>query len=107
MKAPPLRHARYAAAVACCASFAWLTVAVLPLALYQYFYISLPDLFARVEDAAWRTFLSPLELLGWTPTLSSVDPLVTLIPSFAMLFVLWSGVLFVIVLTWRAMRHAH
>ena len=97
---------RHSVLVACCLSLAWLTAAVLPLALYQYFYISIPDMFAPLENVAWQTYLAPLELLGWAPTLSSVDPLVTLIPSFALLFVLWSIVLFIIVSGWKRLRRA-
>jgi len=106
VKRPLLRQARYAVLVACCLSLAWLTVAVLPLALYQYFHISIPDMFGPVQDVAWRTYLAPLEILGWAPTLSSVDPLATLIPSFTLLFTLWSVVLFTIVFGWRQLRRA-
>lgn len=106
MKGSLLRHARYAVLVACGLSLAWLTVAVLPLALYQYFYISIPDIFVPAENIAWRTYLAPLELMGWTPTLSSVDPLVTLIPSFVLLFALWSAVFSVVIILWREWRRA-
>lgn len=81
-----------------------LTVAALPIALYQYFYISLPDMFVTVEQIAWLIYFSPLELLGWSPTLASVDPLITLLPAFGMLFVLWSAVLSVVFLSLYQLR---
>ena len=106
VKTSLLRHARYAVLIACCLSLAWLTVAVLPIALYQYFYISIPDILGSVQNVAWQTYLAPLELLGWAPTLSSVDPLVTLIPSFVLLFALWSTLFSVVILVWREWRRA-
>jgi hypothetical protein len=90
--------------IACCLSLAWLATLVLPLALYQYFAISTPGVFADVVSIAWFVYLTPLGLIGWTPTFSSVDPLVTLIPSFALTFTFWSVVLSIVVAGLRWLR---
>jgi hypothetical protein len=90
----------------CCLSLIWLTLAVLPLALYQYFHISSGGIPDRLHAYAWGSFLAPLELLGWAPTISSVDPLITLMPSLALLFIFWSVVLSSIVFGFRQLRRA-
>jgi len=92
--------------LACGLSLAWLVLIVLPIALYQYFAISTPQAAGSLHGAAWVAYLAPLELIRWAPTISSVDPLVTLIPSFGLLFVLWSVVLFLVILVWRRWRGA-
>jgi len=92
--------------LACSLSLAWLVLIVLPVALHQYFAISTPRAFGSLHDAAWVAYLAPLELIRWAPTISSVDPLVTLIPSFVLLFALWSVVLLLVILVWRRWRSA-
>jgi hypothetical protein len=106
MRASPIRNVRVASLIACCLSLGWLAVTILPIALYQYFYISMPGLLGEVLASSWSVYLAPLRLMGWTPTLSSVDPLITLVPSFAMLFALWSLALSVPVFGWRQLRRA-
>ncbi len=90
--------------IACCLSLVWLAAIVLPLALYQYFAISTPGILGDVVSISWFVYLTPLGLFGWTPTFSSVDPLVTLIPSFALMFVFWSAVLSIVVFALRRLR---
>jgi hypothetical protein len=92
--------------LACCLSVAWLVLIALPIALYQYFSISTPQAIGSLHSAAWIAYLAPLELIRWTPTFSSLDPLVTLIPSFGLLFVLWSVVLLLVMLGWQRWRRA-
>jgi len=92
--------------LACCISLAWLVLIVLPIALYQYFAISTPQAIGSLHGAAWVAYLAPLELIRWTPTIASVDPLVTLMPSFGLLFVLWSVVLLLVMLGWQRWRRA-
>jgi hypothetical protein len=106
MKVLPIRNIRVAILIACCLSLGWLVATILPVALYQYFYISTPGSLGDVLASSWSVYLAPLELLGWTPTLSSVDPLITLIPSFAVLFAFWSLVLAFPVFAWRRLRGA-
>ena len=106
MKRPLVRNVASAIFIACGLSLAWLTVAVLPIALYQYFAISPLEILDGVFVAAWSAYFAPVVLIRWAPTLSSVDPLVTLIPTFALLFVLWSVVLFAVVFCWRHLRRA-
>lgn len=101
-----MRQVLKAMLLACCLSLAWLVLIALPIALYQYFGISTPQAVGNLHGAAWVVYLAPLELIRWTPTLSSVDPLATLIPSFGLLFVLWSVVLSLVVLGWRRLRRA-
>jgi hypothetical protein len=106
MKWTPASDAGRAIVIACGLSLVWLTLAVLPIALYQYFAISPSESFAGVVGAAWSAYLAPLALLGWTPAFSSVDPLVTLIPSFALLFAFWSVILFAAVFGVTRLRRA-
>jgi hypothetical protein len=101
MKRALVRNAARAIPTACGLTLGWLTVAVLPVALYQCFAISIPEVFEGVITAAWAAYMAPLVLLRWAPTLSSVDPLITLIPSFALLFALWSVVLSIVVFGWK------
>jgi hypothetical protein len=92
--------------LACCISLAWLVLIVLPIALYQYLAISIPQAIGSLHGAAWVAYLAPFEVIRWTPTIASMDPLVTLIPSFALLFVLWSVVLLLVMLGWQRWRRA-
>jgi hypothetical protein len=106
MKRALVRNAASSILIASGLSLGWLTVAVLPIALYQYFEISLPEVLVDVQTAAWSAYWAPLSLLRWAPAFSSVDPLITLIPSFALLFALWCVVLFTIVFGWKQWRRA-
>jgi hypothetical protein len=54
--------------IACCLSLAWLILIALPIALYQYFGISTPQAIEGLHGAAWIAYLTPLELIRWTPT---------------------------------------
>jgi hypothetical protein len=106
MKGPRVRETFKAINIACLLTLVWLMVIVLPLALYQYFAISTPELLGDAAAYAWVIFFGPLLLLRWTPTFSSVDPLVSLLPSFAMLFLLWTILLSVVVLFFQKVRRA-
>jgi hypothetical protein len=106
MKGSQVREIMKAINIACLLSLAWLMAIVLPLALYQYFAISTPEILGDAAAYAWVIFFAPLLLLRWTPTFSSVDPLVSLLPSFAMLFLLWTTVIAVVVLFFRQLRRA-
>lgn len=106
MSASLIRNARGAILIACCLSLGWLTVTILPVALYQYFYVSTSGILEDVLASSWSVYSAPLEIPGWTPTLSSVDPLLSLTPSFAVLFVFWSVILSLPILGWRQLRGA-
>ena len=90
--------------IACGLSLAWLMAIILPLVLYQYFAISPPDIFGDVHTSVWSAYLAPIHLIKWTPTISSVDPLVALTPTFALMFAFWSVVLSVVVHGLRWLR---
>jgi hypothetical protein len=81
MEGQRVRQGKRLILLACSFSVAWLVLVTLPIALYQYFAISTPQAIGSLHGAAWTAYLAPLELIRWTPTISSVDPLVTLIPS--------------------------
>jgi hypothetical protein len=106
VKGPQVRRIPKLILVACCLSLAWLVLIALPIALYQYFAISTPQAIGGLHGVAWIAYLTPLELIRWTPTISSVDPLVTLIPSFGLLFLLWSVIFLLVMLGWERWRRA-
>jgi hypothetical protein len=106
MKGSLMREIMKAINIACLLTLVWLMVIVLPLALYQYFAISMPEIFGDAAAYAWVIFFAPLLLLKWTPTFSSVDPLVSLLPSFAVLTLLWTILLSVVVLFLQKLRRA-
>lgn len=86
-------------------ALALLLAAVLPVALYQYFGIETPEGLGDASGLAWATFLAPIRLFPFeAPNLGSTDPLVTLVPTFALMFCIWSLVIFGVILLLRRAR---
>lgn len=91
----------HSALCACGFALLFLLLAVLPVALYQYFSISTPEFLAGLSSAAWTAYLAPLTLLPSFPVFRSNDPLVSLVPSFALMFCFWASILLVLLLLFR------
>jgi len=94
------------ALLSCGLALVYLLLAVLPVALYQYLAISTPESLSGFASAAWSAYLWPLTLLPSFPVLRSNDPLVSLVPSFGIMFCFWSLLLFVLLVSFRWMRRA-
>lgn len=94
------------ALLACGLAFVFLLLAVLPVALYQYLAISTPEFLSGFASAVWSAYLSPLTLLPSLPVLRSNDPLISLVPSFGIMFCLWSLLLFALLVSFRWRRCA-